>query len=81
VAELGRLADAIETRTFAAGVGLYKLLTSPDPQLKGAWYPSGFNPCTYQVKNRFQSLPFKCNLYRYSGESVVTQGEVGGGTS
>jgi hypothetical protein len=31
-------------------------LTPPDPQLKGAWYPGGFNPCTYQVKNRFQSL-------------------------
>jgi hypothetical protein len=37
-------------------------LTPPDPQLKGAWYSAGFNPCTYQVKNRFQSLPFKMQL-------------------
>jgi hypothetical protein len=37
-------------------------LTPPDPQLKGAWYPGGFNPCTCQVKNRFQNEPFKCNL-------------------
>jgi hypothetical protein len=22
------------------------------------------NPCTYQVKTRFQNLPFKCNLCR-----------------
>jgi hypothetical protein len=21
-------------------------LTPPDPQLKGAWYPGGFKPCT-----------------------------------
>jgi hypothetical protein len=27
-------------------------LTPPDPWLKGAW----FQPCTYQVKNWFQSL-------------------------
>jgi hypothetical protein len=32
-------------------------LTPPHPQLKGAWYPGGFNPCTHQVKPRFrQSL-------------------------
>jgi selenocysteine lyase/cysteine desulfurase len=23
-------------------------LTPPDPSLKGAWYPGGFNPCTYK---------------------------------
>jgi hypothetical protein len=42
-------------------------LTPPDPYLKGAWYPGGFKPCTYQVKNRFQIFPapFKCNLRRY----------------
>jgi hypothetical protein len=34
-------------------------LTPPDPQLKGAWYPGGFNPRTYQVENRFQNVPFK----------------------
>jgi hypothetical protein len=52
--------------------------TPPDPQLKGAWYPGGFNPCTYQVKNRFQKLPFKCNLHRsytegggYDGDSCA----------
>jgi hypothetical protein len=33
---------------------------------------------TYQVKNRFQSLPFKCNLQRYN---VVPMGSVSfGGT-
>jgi hypothetical protein len=31
-------------------------LTPPDPQLKGAWYPGGFKPCTYQVKTQFQNL-------------------------
>jgi hypothetical protein len=41
-------------------------LTPPDPQLKGAWYPGGFNPCTYQVKSRFQTLLSKCNLHRYT---------------
>jgi hypothetical protein len=41
-------------------------LTSPDPQLNGAWYSSGFNPCACQVKTRFQSLRFKFfNLHRY----------------
>jgi hypothetical protein len=34
-------------------------LTPPDPQLKGARYPGGFNPCTYQVKNRFQNFAFQ----------------------
>ena len=41
-------------------------MTPPDPQLKGAWYLGGFNPCTYQVKTRFQTVPFKWNLHRYS---------------
>jgi hypothetical protein len=31
-------------------------LTPPDPSPKGAWYPGGFSPCTYQVKTWFQSL-------------------------
>jgi hypothetical protein len=40
-------------------------LTPPDPQLKGAWYPGGFNPCAYQVKYRVQIFAFKwVNLYR-----------------
>jgi hypothetical protein len=34
--------------------------------LKSAW----FQPLTYAVKTWFQSLPFKCNLYRY-GEGVA----------
>jgi hypothetical protein len=42
------------------------VLTPPDPQLKGAWCPGGFNPCTYQVKKRFQNLPFKFDLHRYN---------------
>jgi superfamily II DNA/RNA helicase len=48
-------------------VGRFPTLTPPDPQLKGAWYPGGFNPCTYQVKTRFQNEPFKwVNLHRYA---------------
>jgi hypothetical protein len=39
-----------------------RTLTPPDPQLKGAWYPGGFKPCTYQVKTRFQTVPFKMQL-------------------
>jgi hypothetical protein len=31
-------------------------LTPPERYLKGAWYPCGFNPCTHQVKIRFQSV-------------------------
>jgi hypothetical protein len=42
-------------------------LTPPDQQLKGAWYPGGFNPCTYQAKTRFQALLSNSNLYRYGG--------------
>ena len=34
-----------------------RTLTPPDPQLKGAWSSKGFNPCTYQVKNRLQTVP------------------------
>jgi hypothetical protein len=37
-------------------------LIPPDPQLKGAWYPGGFNPRTYQVKNRFRNFPFQIHL-------------------
>jgi hypothetical protein len=45
-----------------------RALTSPDPQLKGAWYPGGFNPCTYQVKTRFQNVPFKRSSHCYNEE-------------
>jgi hypothetical protein len=34
-------------------------LTPPDPQLKGAWYPGGFNPCTYQVKKPVSKCAFQ----------------------
>jgi hypothetical protein len=47
-----------------------RTLTPPDPQLKGAWYPGGFNPCIYQVKNRFQNVPLKFNLHRCIEERV-----------
>jgi hypothetical protein len=52
-------------------------LTPPDPQLKGAWYPGGFNPRTYQVRNRFQNLGFQnATCYRYSAvlEAVSVNG-------
>ena len=49
------LRDFLRSRRRAAAaelgasvVGRCKL-TPPDPQLKGAWYPGGFNPCTDQV--------------------------------
>jgi hypothetical protein len=43
-------------------------LTPHDPHLKGARYPGGFNPRAYQVKIRFQNVPFKrVNLRRYGG--------------
>jgi hypothetical protein len=48
-----------------------RALTPPDPQLKGAWYPAGFNPCTYQVKTRFQNSPFKCDVHRYDVVDLV----------
>jgi hypothetical protein len=25
----------------------------------------GFKPCTYQVKSRFENVPFNCNVQRY----------------
>jgi hypothetical protein len=45
-------------------------LTPPDPQLKGAWYPGDFNPCSYQAKNPgSQNSPFKMQpLHRYTEE-------------
>jgi hypothetical protein len=52
---------ALKSSELSSSVGLCTL-TPPDPQLKGAWYPGGFNPCTYQVKNRFQNVPFKIQL-------------------
>ena len=58
--------------TVVAKVGPPHTLTPPDPHLKGAWYPVGFNPCVYQVKNRIQNVPFKCcNLHRYTKEGKL----------
>jgi hypothetical protein len=34
-------------------------LTPPDPQLKGARCPGGFNPRAFHAKTRFQSLGFQ----------------------
>jgi hypothetical protein len=42
--------------------GAVHTLTPPDPQLKGARYPGGFNPCAYEVKTWFQSLLFRMQL-------------------
>jgi hypothetical protein len=36
-------------------------------QLTHSLKARGFNPRGYEVQNRFQSLPSKFNLYRYSG--------------
>jgi hypothetical protein len=59
------------------GGGLHSALTPPDPQLKGAWCPGGFNPCVYHVENRFQNVPFKCSLYRYDlGAQALIGGAV-----
>jgi hypothetical protein len=46
--------------------GAVHTLTPPDPQLKGARYPGGFNPCAYHVQIRYKIVPFKCNLRRCS---------------
>jgi hypothetical protein len=48
-------------RVGRASVGLYTL-TPPDPQLKGAWYPGGFNPCDYQVKKLVSKFAFQMQL-------------------
>jgi hypothetical protein len=44
------------------GGGARRTLTPHDPQLKGAWYPGGFNPCVYRVKNGFQNVPLQMQL-------------------
>jgi hypothetical protein len=49
-------------------------LTPPDPQLKGARYPGGFNPCTYQAKkpvSKFCLSQVHNNLHRYNGGGAV----------
>jgi hypothetical protein len=48
-----------------------RLVTPPDSQMKGGWYPGGFNPCAYQVKTGFKTCRFKCNLRRYSADYIV----------
>jgi hypothetical protein len=59
----------------APGGALYTL-TSPDPKLPVAERRLGFKPCTYQVKTRFKSLPFKCNLHRYAQGALAGAGNV-----
>jgi Ca2+-binding EF-hand superfamily protein len=51
-----------EFDTDGSGGAVHVALTPPDPQLKGAWYPGGFNPCVYQVKTRFQNVSFRMQL-------------------
>jgi hypothetical protein len=46
-------------------------LTPPDSQLKGAW----FQPLNLLVNNRFQNVPFKCNLRRYNVEEKSAPGD------
>jgi hypothetical protein len=65
-AHVGTVAARLQDADASVRGGGRCTLTPPDPQLKGAWYPGGFNPCTYCVRNRFQSLPFTVNLHRYS---------------
>jgi hypothetical protein len=48
------LARAQVKRQGAIWVGRHTL-TPPDPLLKGARNPGGFNPCSCHVKNRFQN--------------------------
>jgi hypothetical protein len=45
-------------------------LTPPDPWLKGAWYPGGFNPCTYQVKKPVSRFAFQVNNLRRYREAM-----------
>jgi hypothetical protein len=61
-------------------VGQYTSLTPPDPQLKGAWYPGGFNPRTYQATLWFQGLPFSMQLapLQRGGVGVLRPAERGG---
>jgi hypothetical protein len=60
----------LATTPMGAMVGRCTLIP-PDPQLKGAWYPGGFNPRTYRVKNRFQNVPFKRNLHHYAAVKMA----------
>jgi hypothetical protein len=63
--------DAVTRSSYDSGmdafasVGLYKLNPVDPYTLK----PPGFNHCTYQVRNWFQDLPSKSNLYRYTSGS------------
>jgi hypothetical protein len=83
----GGLQGALENFDIVGAVGAVGVaavgrctLTPPDPQLRGTWYPGGFSPCAYQAKNRFQNVPFKFNLRRYTAlaAKVVTGGGVDG---
>jgi hypothetical protein len=63
-------AEAAAARAAAAVGPPRCTLTPPDPQQKGAWYPGGFNPRTYQVKNPVSKCAFQVhNLHRYTAEA------------
>ena len=52
---------------------MYKPLTPPDPQLKGAWFQPLILCC--EVKTWFQPFAFhKCNLYRYIEGCIASDG-------
>jgi hypothetical protein len=60
----------LRSRELVARWGPQCTLTPPHPYLKGAWYPGGFNPRTYQVKTPVSRFAFQsCNLRRY-GEGI-----------
>jgi DNA topoisomerase-2 len=50
-------------------VGLYKLNAVVSDILNAP----GFNHCAYKVKTRIQAFAFKCNLYRYTAETLNTR--------
>jgi hypothetical protein len=71
----------LESKPFALfnaafAVGLCTL-TPPDPQLKGAWFQT-HDLSPIKRKNRFQNLPFKCNVHRYDVGRVVKAALVAG---
>jgi hypothetical protein len=51
---------------FSTVAGRRGTLTPPDPQLKGTWYPGGFQTLTLEHQSWFQNVPFKCNPRRYT---------------
>jgi hypothetical protein len=67
--------------TFACG-GAVRTLTPPDPYLKGAWCPGGFNPRTYQVKKPVSKCAFQTqHLHLQRGAATVVVGNLTAGNS